>query len=240
MYGTAILGELIVDLGLWPRTELQASNQKSLLEAYLAGEELPPIVVDKRTKIITDGINRFKMYRRVLKDGDKIKVDWKEYKTRAEMFEDAIRLNARHGQPLTMHDRAHSILIAKELGLSLSRIANAMGMERKRLESFFEARIRPVEPDTPPEKPRRRVLVSNEDGTMEYVATKPAARHMESLNPEQVKVNKDLPGNCQGKMVHDIVALIRANMIDWSDDDVVSGLKELRKVLTIALRERGL
>lgn len=120
------LGNIIVDETIYPRASVNALHVKRLQDAIDAGAELPPIIVERSTNRLVDGRHRYGAY--TAKEIAEIACEFRVYDSEADLFADAIRLNAEHGIPLTYYDVRLSILRLRDLGYTEERISNAVRM----------------------------------------------------------------------------------------------------------------
>lgn len=135
--------ELIVDWELWPRYEandLDATNIGRMKEAIMAGIELPPIIVDKKSYRIIDGFHRQKAYLSVYKENAIVPVEFREYSNDAEMFLEAAKLNTIQGLPLSPKDKVHVILTGRRKKLPFAKIAEALGMRKEKAQELLKKR----------------------------------------------------------------------------------------------------
>ena len=136
--------ELIRDWSLWPRyeaQELDSTNLARIKQAILAGEKMPPIVVDGKSLRIVDGFHRQEAYLKLLGGDAEIEVEKRCYENDAEMFQDAMELNAKHGLPLGPEDKVHCILVCRKLKIPLEVIAVKLGMTMDKIKSLKERRV---------------------------------------------------------------------------------------------------
>jgi hypothetical protein len=129
--------DCVMDWDLWPRREagkLDSSNIIKLRDAVKTGIELPPIIIDAKSKRIIDGFHRHRMYTRTFGDGVEIDVEVREYASEAEMFLDAMRYNTVHGLGLSTEDKTKCLVKALTFGLSLEDTAKALGLTDDRAE----------------------------------------------------------------------------------------------------------
>ena len=99
--------QLVLDFGLYPRNNVDEHNVKNLVDALAAGTELPPVIIDRKSKRVVDGFHRVRAHLRLFGDNAEIDVITKNYKNDAELFLDAMRYNASHGAKLDTCDRPH-------------------------------------------------------------------------------------------------------------------------------------
>jgi len=93
------------------------------------GIKFPPIAVakvDQKPGIIVDGVHRFEA-RKLLKR-ESIEVEDKGEMTRAQAFAEAVRLNARHGKPLTKGDRLAAYKRLLEEGFEVEKAAEIVSI----------------------------------------------------------------------------------------------------------------
>lgn len=213
--------ELIVDLNLYPRSQIDDNHVSYMLSAYKAKSKFPPIVIDQKSKRIVDGVHRYNMYKRIDK-GMSVEVIEKQYKDDAEMFWHAMRLNSNHGKGLTPFDRAKCISKAHEIGLTYAQIANALLMP---LDSVDKMRV-------------ERMGKLNISGKMKDAPLKRTIRHMagKTMTENQWQANDKLGGMNQQFYVEQLVTIIESNLLDAEDENLMQRLKHLKKLLNESLK----
>lgn len=122
------VSSLKLNYNLYPREELDENNITRMIEALKAGVSLPPVLADKKTKIVIDGFHRREAYRLLYGEKSEIAVIYKEYTNIKDMFLDAVRLNASQGKTLGQNDRIHCQAIAKSLRIKPDFIANVLSI----------------------------------------------------------------------------------------------------------------
>lgn len=212
---TELASSLVEDLGLFPRNVIDDVHVRALAEAIRAGDVLPPIVVDRRTRIVVDGIHRRRAAIRAHGAGATVVVQWREYPDRESMLVDAARLNARHGKRLTPNEIVRVVTLADEMNISRTVIADALGLRVETLESLV-----------------RRIVAY--DTGHRPTPVKPALRHLagEQLTTEQVMANKQLGGYQARYLVRQLLVLLESNGIDWNDAVLVERLRTLWRLLS--------
>lgn len=122
------LSELVIDWDVYPRKEVDQSHVESILFAIESGDRLPPIVVEKSTKRIVDGVHRYMAYGRRAggKSDAEIEVVEKRYSSERELFLDCVRLNSGHGKRLTEADRLEITHKATRLAIDMTEISGAL------------------------------------------------------------------------------------------------------------------
>jgi hypothetical protein len=180
-----------------------------------AGVEFPPIIVDRLTKTVVDGYHRCEAHRKVYGEDSSIEVEAREYGSEAEMFLDAIRLNARHGKPLTTADWATCAIKAKELSVEIERISGLMGVPVERVRYQEAQRVA----YTPDEKP--------------VVLTRPT-RWLAGkvLSEKQLEGVRRAQGGLSALVyINQIIMLIETDCLDWDNRRIAIRLKRLHDLL---------
>lgn len=206
---------LLLDYNLYPRHRIDSTHVAGMVRALAAGELFPPIVADRTSRRVIDGFHRIEAIKRFSGEEAEIDVEWHSYETEADMLEDAIRLNARHGNRLNPWDRARSVLLAEEMGLSIDRTAVALAMT---VEAVGEFKLRKlaIAPDA-------KLLPIK--GTIAYLAGK----HLNSL---QVQGNERAGGMRPLFYINQVMNLVNYSLIDESDERLMAALKALHRVLS--------
>ena len=200
---------LKMDYGLYPRQKINDTNRNEIEEAMRAGVDMPPIIVDRKSKRIIDGFHRIEAAKRVFGETAEVKVEWRDYKNDAEMFEDSVRLNACHGQKLSQWDRNHCIEKAREFGIDEARMATILNVRIKRIEHIQETRIAEYHEQRIPLK---RTIVN---------------LAKQKLTERQFKANEKAGGHAQLYYVNQVINLIENDALDLSNENLLKGLEKL-------------
>lgn len=215
------LNKLILDYKFYPRQRIDRYHVDEIIEAIKAGVHVPPITAGKGSNIVSDGWHRIEAFRRLWGDDAEIEVDLKEYASEAEIFQDAIRLNASHGQGLTAMDEAHCLSKAKEFKLEPAIVATLLNITTERADELVSNR-----------------LALSAEGT---IVLKGSTAHLAGklLTKEQVDYNKKAGGNPQAFYINQVIAMLESDSANWDDSRVVAGLKKLSELLKSELRPVG-
>jgi hypothetical protein len=101
------------------------------------GDQFPPILVDQDLRVIS-GNHRTQSYLEEFGPDHEIQVKVKTYTSEAERIEDAIKENAKHGNPLDGISRKKAIVTLSELGVDPERIAKLLNISVRRVEQMGE------------------------------------------------------------------------------------------------------
>ena len=126
---------------IYPREGLDGFNVIRIRNAIEAGVELPPVIADKKTKMVIDGFHRVEAVKLISGEDGEILVDYREYKSLAEMFLEAVRLNAAQGKTLLPNDIERILEVAHDLEITPKYLAGALSMTASRIKGFEPTRI---------------------------------------------------------------------------------------------------
>jgi len=210
---TVPVESLVLDFTLYPREHVDNQHVRRLAEALRAGAKLPPIVADKKTRCLIDGFHRVKAWQQIHDGSKRILVEWRSYKNEEEKILDALRLNARHGQRLSEIDQLRGWLLAEQCGCTMKRVASALNITTHRLESLREAKTATCGAET--------------------VILKPAVRHMagKNLSRKQANALRKIGGNNVLFYVNQLTLLIKNDMLDARNENLMRGLRKLHALL---------
>ncbi len=205
--------EFIEDFDLYPRNNVDSSHIRSICEAMLAGVEFPPIIADKKSKRIVDGLHRRRAVIRAYGADAEIDVIEKSYKNDSEMFLEAMRYNAAHGAKLDSADRVHCAIIAERLSIPIEAVAGALNITTDKLANLAADRTATV-------------------GNLK-VALKRTNRHFagRKLTKRQREANERSSGMNQQFYVNQVIDLIESGFLDKEDDKLRQRLTLLYSLL---------
>lgn len=128
------VGDVVVDETIYPRGSVNLLHIKRLQDAIDGGAILPPVIVERGTNRLVDGRHRLGAY--LAKELAEISCEFRVYDTEADLFADAVRLNAEHGAPLTYYDVKLSVLRLEELGYTRDRISGVVRLQIEKVEDI--------------------------------------------------------------------------------------------------------
>jgi len=208
------LSELVEDLDVYPRAAVFSGHVSELEEAFRAGAELPPPVIDARSKRIVDGFHRVRMYRRVLGPDAEIEVELRRYRSMAELFLDAVALNGSHGRRMSSFDIARCARIAETLAIDPDQIATVLSVRPERLGS-----IRAV---------KEAVTV---EGTRVPIRRGLAHLAGRTLSPRQVQAARTIGGQTPLYHANQLIELVESASLPTDDAVLMARLAFLRDLL---------
>lgn len=215
------IAELIEDMDLYPRHAVDDRHVSQIALALEAGEKLPPIVVDRKSKRTVDGFHRVRAVKRVHGPEASIEVEWKEYSSQKEMILDAIRLNSHHGRRLDSMDQVRAIIMAEAVGCSAKVIAAALCVPQGRVE-LLRIRVANVAPSVESAVPHSST-----------VALKRPVFHMagKRLTKEQAEAHQSMPGTSFELLCMQLIKAMDHDLIDRENVVTMKALHDLRAAL---------
>lgn len=213
------LARLVEDLSLYPRNRVDDMNVSRLVEAIKAGAVIPNPVADKKTKTLVDGFHRVRAYRRVLGANGVIPVELRDYKSRAEMLLDAIKLNSSHGRQLDRVDQTRSVVLSDDEGIPSAVIAAALHIPERQVQKL---RIRvAVAPDA-----------QHPGQTVRVMLKRPMAHFQgQTLTEEQATAHKSVAGTSYLLQVRQIKDACEYDLFNPEDEAVWLALQQLQAKL---------
>lgn len=211
--------ELVFDFDLYPRNNVDTKNISNIAMARAAGVELPPVIIDKKSRRIIDGFHRVKERLRTDGSDAEIWVEEKTYRSEADMFLDAVRYNASHGAKLDSHDKTHCALIAERLRIPPEAVAGALNMPVDDLATLRNTRTATGAGNL--EVPLKRTISEQFSG--------------KKLTKRQEEANRKLSGMNQVFYANQLIELLESNMLDTSDEGLLERLRHLNELLDSVL-----
>lgn len=131
------LDDLVVDANIYPRNGINWHKVGEYVEAIQSEEEFPPLVVEKNSKKILDGIHRYHAYK---KTGiEETEVEFREVEEKRFMLT-AGMLNSRHGIPLSYSEKQYVAVETAKLDDSVTQqeLANSLGVSQKTISNWIK------------------------------------------------------------------------------------------------------
>jgi hypothetical protein len=132
-----LVKDLLFDKSLYPRNCPNFAHIGTLMNALQSGNGLPPMIVEKDTHRIIDGVHRWNAYKKVYGEDYDAPVEERTYKDDNDAWEDAVRLNAEHGLTYTEYDRTRILVEAEKRGITKDIVANLIHVPATKLEKKF-------------------------------------------------------------------------------------------------------
>ena len=203
-------GSLVQDFKFYPRAQVDEQHVREMAEAIRAGAQLPPIIIDGKSKRIIDGFHRIRAHQKVGGTAVVVSVNEQEFADDAAMFQAAMTLNSAHGKNLSIYDKTRCLVLAGEMGIERNIVAESLSITIKKADSLL----------------LERLAASGEvlKRTMAHMAG-------EELTESQAATNQRAGGMNQLFYINQVVALLESDSIDWERPNVVEQLKKLSQLL---------
>ena len=208
---------LVLDFNLYPRLKVNDGNVTDLRQAVACGAVLPPVVADRDSRRVADGFHRVTA---ALRDSPEatIDVEFRDYPTDADLFADAVRMNASHGFKLNAIDATRIVHLGRGFGMSLDQLASAMHTPVEELERRGKMIAVLASPS-------RRQVRNQEVVPLKRTFANLAGR---SITEAQQKANSSATGHPQSFLIQQVINIIEADALDVSNPVVVERIARLR------------
>lgn len=220
---TVRLADLVEDFEIYPRHSVDSAYVSDLARAIQAGDQLPLIRVEKKTKRIVDGFHRTRAWRKVLGRGGEIEADLRVYASEQELLKEAIELNAKNGRKLDQQDRSRSALLLERHGVTVKEIAVVLHTTEQRVQELINVRVVLVKPPTQDKgKTAGAQPLAPEKRPAKPVAYPQPGEPPRELSPEQYRIMESSGGHRTAQTVTQLTRELEAGLVDLS----LPGLQE--------------
>lgn len=209
---------LILDFNIYPRQDFSRQRVNYYSEAMEAGAVFPPIVVDESSYRVVDGWHRLKAVQKFGGEDALIRTDFQVFNSEAELFLEAMRLNAANAQPLSREDQVHCIVVGEQLGLSREQITGTLSLPDHR---YSELKV-------------TRVATQGQGLTpAAQIPLKRTTRHWagQRLTPTQITYNEKAGGLPQTYFVRQVIFMLESDADDKNDAALQELLRRLFELL---------
>lgn len=207
-----LVKEMVFDKSLYPRNSPNFAHIGTLINALQSGRGLPPIIVEKGTSRIIDGIHRWSAYKKVYGEDYDALVEERTYNDDNEAWEDAVRLNAEHGLTYTEYDRTRILVEADKRGITKEIMSNLIHIPVSKIEKKFLSSTAEV----------RRTIGSGvgQQNVRERVALRTSLKRLagKTLNEKQEAANKK-GGLKAAYCATTLLELLDADLLHWCSND---------------------
>lgn len=129
--GQLSLGEVVIDHGIYPRSEWSAATVDRYAEAIEAGDSLPPLVLEQGTNRLLDGMHRYQAHKKL--GSDFVEADYHSVPIGVPEKLYAASLSVRHGDRIVskdLQDVARGTIVANP-EFSMKTVAQMLGVTRQ-------------------------------------------------------------------------------------------------------------
>lgn len=216
------LSSLIVDEAFYPRTGIDDTHVSDLVRALKSGAELPPIVANKRTLVVIDGVHRLNALRRHLGDGDEVmvRVELRAYKDDAEAFLDAVALNSQHGKKLDRQDQARIVLRLRELNVPDQTISVTLHVPQQQIDQLAV-----------------RIVISPSGEAIPAKRGIPPMLFGKPMTAEQIEAMRHVRSAEAGRLCQELYSLLKNDLVDRTNANVLAKMRILQDAINDFLRK---
>lgn len=211
------LVKLVEDFSLYPRNHVDTTHVSDLVRALQSGQDLPPIIADAETLRIVDGFHRNRAYRKHLGDEAVVTVELRKYKSEAELFLDAVALNAHHGRKLDRHDQSRIVLMLREMKVDDHTIAVSLHIPEANVQTLSVRVVYEPNGDAFPAKRGMKHL------------------HGQTMTADQLRVIGSVRSAEAGRLCLELSRLLDTGLVDLDDQQIIDRLRALTKSIESAL-----
>lgn len=212
--------KLVLDYDLYPRTQVDSVHVNDIVNAIDAGVEMPPLLVDRKTKRVVDGFHRYKAYEK--RRYTSIEATMKSYRSEKDIYLDAVSLNSSHGRRFAHYDQVRVIARSEQLNMPVEVIATALNITTKRVE---ELRL-------------SKQAVDNNGRVMAIKRTLSHFRQKE-LTVRQVRGNDKAGGMSSMYYVNQVINIVENGILDHENIGLMERVATLRDLLNKVLKKRA-
>jgi hypothetical protein len=211
---TARLSSLIEDFTLLVRSSVSSAHVSTLVEGLEAGDELPPLLIDKATRRIVDGFHRTAAYRRFYGEDAEVPVTLRSFTDESAVFIAAVEANVARGLDLNRWDIMRIVELADERNIPVDTLARLVHWRPDRLAEYRDSR-----------------MAITRNGRR--IALKRSIRHRlgTTLNDRQVEANAHLSGMSPLFHVNQLLTLLGADLMPDSEQ-LREGMAQLMEAAT--------
>jgi hypothetical protein len=131
---TMKLSEIKIDTAIMPRTGINWAHVSDLKNAALSGAALPPLVVDRKSHRLVDGLHRWNMLTQLHGADYVADVELRDYANDDELFLAAVEANAAHGLSYSVYDRRRILVEAEKRGIKRELVSSVLKMPVEKAE----------------------------------------------------------------------------------------------------------
>lgn len=190
-------------------------------QAMRSGDKFPPLLVDPGG-VIVSGNTRATAYRAEYGEDYAVPCIVRKFKSRAEMMEEAVRENAKHGNPLDGFQRKRFSAKLIELGRSPEQVASLLGVPVKRIEEWGGETVIVRGMGRQPMK----------HGLKHLAGTTITKKQYES----HVAEDRGVPAASQARQ---LARWIKDGWVDMSDEKTAAAMSDLVSVISAAFQENA-
>ncbi len=135
-----LIGDLRFDESVYPRSGINFTHVQDLVNASLAGCAFPPIIIDRASKRVVDGVHRYTAYKKLYGANHDTAVDERDYADETELWLAAVAANSDHGLNYTAYERTRILVEGERRGITRAQVATLIHLPVELAEKKIETR----------------------------------------------------------------------------------------------------
>lgn len=228
------IDEIIVNPEIYPREQFDPSLAEVYKISMDDGEEFPPILVGHIRGIkgnqLVDG--RHRMAAHELRGETYVSVIVRRYESEAKALIDAVKLNSRHGRPLSLDDRTQSVRKLVALGVKKEKISRLVRIPTSQI-SRVKVRARTVERQVTEEVEEETPTVEGQEETeVPEIPTEIPVEPTPAASRPRGRPRKQIPlEGGQVNLLRRVWVVLKKNELEIGDPEVVRLSKRILRLL---------
>jgi len=217
------IDSIIVDFELYPRESYVWQKSYQYAQNMESGIQFPPILVaDFEGKyMLVDGLHRTRAHERL--GITKIDAIVKPYKSRKDIFADAVKFNNVHGFGCTFYDNLQNFSKLRNFGFSDKKISLLLGTPVNNFAVYTE-RLTTVDGK---EVPIKKIL---QEALRKNVITESDVSSIVKKGGQDEYVSKTV-----NHALRQVVNLLEQNLVSWDDTESVALTTRMFEILKVKL-----
>ena len=206
--------EIKLDKATYPRTHIDWVTRARYLKAMNNGDKFPMVTVAKlgRTYYLVDGAHRLECYRALKTKHTQVEI-LKGFKNKQEVFIEAVKRNISHGRQFSTQEVTQICITLKDWNLSYKMISEIVRMPAKEISPFVARRM-------------TRITETQTD-----IALKSQLKNWAGIELSETPNQAGFHGTSQINLLNTVIILLKDDLIDSKDKQVMAKLKSIYKLL---------
>ena len=199
---------LVFDTTFYPRHVVDEQTVREYKQSLQAGEELPPLLADRKTRTLVDGKHRLDAYVGVQGLETQVPVIFRDYADEKAMFIEAVEINSRHGRRLTPFDKTRCFVLAEHFGITRTVIAQILSVTEGKLQKIEVRRI-----------------ARDEQGNPVPVKEPLQSFAQQEMTPMQIEIQRHIGGMSLTYCINQIALFLESDMPDLYKPETIVKLQ---------------
>lgn len=201
---------LIFDTTFYPRHVVDEQTVSEYKQSLRAGNELPPLLADRKTRTLVDGKHRLAAWVGVKGNDTLVPVIFRDYPDEKAMFMEAVEINARHGRRLTPFDKTRCFVLGQQFGITHEIMAKILSVTEGKLHQIEVHRI-----------------ARDEGGNLVPVKEPFQGFAQKEISPAQIQIQRHVGGMSLTYCINQVMLFLEADIPDLYKPEMIAKLQRL-------------